>query len=146
MPDDLDHRTMSRGNKGAGLPLEAPSTWLVLALSGVFVSLGLLFLFAPRAGAGLFGIPAPPGQSLAYVIAIGLRDLAFGLYLFALTRLASRRAVGMILGITVLIPVGDVVLVAAERGFAPGHLLLHAASGLVLAAASAWLFTQAPQD
>jgi Domain of unknown function (DUF4267) len=143
MSDDLDDRAMSRGAQEPGLPLDAASSWLVFALAGVFVSLGLLFLFAPRAGAGLFGIPAPAGQGLAYVIAIGLRDLAFGLCLFALACLASRRIVGTVLSIMVLIPVGDVVLVAAERGFAPGHLLLHAASGLILAASSAWLLAQA---
>jgi hypothetical protein len=142
MPDDAHEEAIRRAAERTGMPLDAPSTWLVWALSGVFVVLGLLVLFAPRAGAALFGIPEPPGQGLAYVIAIGLRDLAFGLYLFALTRLAPRRTVGVILGITVLIPVGDVMLVAAERGFAASHLLLHAASGLVLAAASAWLLKQ----
>jgi hypothetical protein len=41
----------------------------------------------------------------------------------------------------VLIPAGDVAIVAVERGFSsPGHLLLHAASGATMAAGAAWLF------
>ena len=94
-----------------GSAADEPGTWLVLALSGLFVLLGLLFVFGPRTGAALFGIPAPEDAGLAYVSAIGLRDLAFGLYLFALSRLSTRRTVGAILGITVLIPVGDVIVV-----------------------------------
>ena len=131
----------------SGLPLHAPSTWLVLALSGVFVLLGLLFILAPRSGAALFGIPAPEGPGLSYVSAIGLRDLAFGAYLAALSRLASRRATGTVLGLTVLIPAGDVILVFLYRGFeSPHHLLLHAGSGLVMAAGSLWLLAQASHD
>ncbi len=124
-----------------GLALNEPSTWLVLALSAVFVSLGVLFLVAPRLGAALFGLPAPEGQSFGYLPAIGLRDLAFGLYLFALARLADARAVGTVLAITTLIPAGDVILVALARGWSL-HILLHAFSGLVMAASAAWLFAR----
>ncbi len=124
-----------------GLALNEPSTWLVLALSAVFVGLGVLFLAAPRLGAALFGLPAPEGQSFGYLPAIGLRDLAFGLYLFALARLADARAVGTVLAITTLIPAGDVILVALARGWSL-HILLHAFSGLVMAASAAWLFAR----
>ncbi len=138
---------MTNRSRESGLPLHAPSTWLVLALSGVFVLLGLLFVFSPRAGAALFGIAAPEGPGLSYVSAIGLRDLAFGAYLAALSRLATRRSVGTVLGLTVLIPVGDVIIVFLERGFeSPKHLLLHAVSGLVMAASSLWLLVQASHD
>ncbi len=127
--------------RARGLPLGEPSTWFVFALSALFVGLGLLFVLAPRLGAALFGLPAPEGQSFGYLPAIGLRDLAFGLYLFALARLATARAVATVLAITVLIPAGDVAIVAVERGFSsPGHLLLHAASGATMAAGAAWLF------
>lgn len=138
---------MTKWSDESGLALHEPSTWLVLALSGVFVLLGLLFIFVPRAGAALFGIAAPEGPGLSYVSAIGLRDFAFGAYLAALSRLSTRRAVGTVLGLTVLIPAGDVILVFLERGFeSPMHLLLHAGSGLVMAGASLWLFKQSSHD
>jgi hypothetical protein len=138
---------MTTRSENPRLPLHAPSTWLVLALSGVFVFLGILFVFAPRAGAAVFGIAPPEGPGLSYVSAIGLRDLAFGAYLAALSRLATRRVVATVLGLTVLIPSGDVILVFLERGFESlTHLLLHAGSGLVMAAASLWLFKQSSHD
>jgi hypothetical protein len=138
---------MTAGSEPSGLPLHEPSTWLVFALSGVFVVLGLLFILAPRAGAALFGIAAPEGPGLSYVSAIGLRDLAFGAYLAALSRVSMHRAVGTVLGLTVLIPIGDVILVFLERGFeSPKHLLLHAGSGIVMAGSALWLLAQASND
>jgi hypothetical protein len=138
---------MTHSSRSPGLPLHAPSTWLVLALSSVFVALGIVFVFAPRTAAALFGIAAPEEPGLSYVSAIGLRDLAFGSYLAALSRLSTRRMVGIVLGLTVLIPVGDVILVLLERGFGSlAHLLLHVGSGLVMAASSLWLLRQSSRD
>jgi hypothetical protein len=138
---------MTDRSEVSGLPLHEPSTWLVFALSGVFVLLGLLFIITPRAGASLFGIAAPEEPGLSYVSAIGLRDLAFGAYLAALSRLSTHRIVGTVLGLTVLIPVGDVILVFLARGFeSPPHLLLHAGSGIVMAASAFWLFKQPSHD
>ena len=137
---------MTDRGEPSGLSWSEPRTWLVLALSGLFIALGLLFVFAPRAGAALFGIAAPEGPGLSYVSAIGLRDLAFGSYLAALSRLSTRRTLGVVLGLTVLIPAGDVILVFLERGFdSPKHLLLHAFSGLIMALSSLWLL-QPSQD
>ena len=128
------------GGEPSGLPWSEPRTWLVLALAGVFMLLGLLFVFAPRAGAALFGIAAPEGPGLSYVSAIGLRDLAFGSYLAALARLSTPRTLGVVLGLTVLIPAGDIIIVFLERGLeSPKHLLLHAGSGLVMGLSALWL-------
>ena len=120
-------------------------SWIVLAPAVGLLLIGVVFLASPQTGAAIFGVPAPPGSE-PYLIAIGLRDIAFGLYVLALALLASRRAVGLVLGITVLIPLGDIALVAATRGWSAWrHLLLHAASGTYMAAASWWTLRQAHQ-
>src|SRR3712207_2523320 len=130
-----------------GLPGNAPSTWLVWCLGVVFIGLGLLFLLAPHAGAALFGLPAPDGSGFGYLPAIGLRDLAFGLYILILSFTATRRILGLIFAATVVIPVGDVIIVAAERGSdATLSLLLHGVSGAVMAGASLWLLRTASHD
>lgn len=125
----------------------APSTWLVRILSLVFVGLGLLFLMAPRAGAAVFGLSAPEGDSLGYLPAIGLRDLAFGLYLLILSFTATQRILGLIFAATLVIPMGDLVIVAAARG-SDGilNLLLHGASAAVMAAGSIWLLKSSTHD
>jgi len=135
------------GNPSRGLPGDAPSTWLVRFLAAAFVGLGLLFILAPRAGAALFGLPAPEGAGFGYLPAIGLRDLAFGFYLLILSFTATRRVLGLIFAATVIIPIGDVIIVGMERGFdAVLNLLLHGLSAAVMAGASLWLLAQASHD
>jgi hypothetical protein len=130
-----------------GLPGDAPSTWLVRLLAAAFVGLGLPFILAPRAGAALFGLPAPEGEGFGYLPAIGLRDLAFGLYLLILSFIATRRTLGLIFAATVIILIGDIIIVAVERGFdAVLNLLLHGASAAAMAGASLWLLAQASHD
>jgi len=123
------------------------SFWLTRLLSLVFIGLGLLFLVAPRAGAALFGLAAPEGESSGYLPAIGLRDLAFGLYLLILSFTAPRRSLGLILAATLVIPIGDLVIVAAVRGSdAVLNLMLHGVSAAVMAAGSIWLLRPSAHD
>ena len=123
-----------------GLPLRGARAWTVLALAAAFFLLGVLFVLAPRAGAALFGLPAPEGLGLGYVRAIGFRDLVLALYLTGLTLVASRRAVALVLGLTIVIPACDTALLIAVTGFAsPGHLALHAGTAVILAALAAWV-------
>jgi len=124
-------------------PAGRRGSWFLLALAGTFVGLGILFVAAPRLGAGLFGLPPPEGPALAYLVAIGLRDLAFGLYIAILSRRAAWPLLGMVLAATLVIPLGDLLILAAVRGLeSPAHLLLHGASGLVLAGTALWLLRQ----
>ena len=121
-----------------------PGTWLVLAPAVGLLLIGLVFLASPGLGAAIFGVPAPPGSE-PYLVAIGLRDIAFGLYILTLALWSSRRAVGLVLALTVLIPLGDIAIVARARGLsAPGHLVLHGASGLYMAAAALWVRSLLP--
>ena len=114
-----------------------------LAPALALVALGVVFIVSPRTGAAVFGLPAPEGHGTAWVAVVGLRDLAFGGYVLALALFSTRHAVALVLGTTVLIPLGDVLVLLAVRGFSsPGHLLLHLASGGVMAAA-AWLLRRA---
>ena len=123
-----------------GRALRGAAAGVVLGMAAVFLLIAALFLAAPALGVAVFGIPAPDGAGLAYVRAVGLRDLALGLYLLGLARFSSRRAVGVVLGATVVIPAGDMLLVLARQGLSsPGHLLLHALSGGCCAAVALWL-------
>ncbi len=103
-----------------------------------------LFIASPHTGAAVFGLPAPEGHGAAWVAVVGLRDLAFGGNVLALALLSIRHAVDLVLGTTVLIPLGDVLVLLAVRGFSsPGQLLLHLASAGLMAAAAAWLLRSA---
>ncbi len=131
---------MTRRDAPDDRALRGVGAWVVLAMAGVFLLIAALFVAAPALGAAVFGIPAPDGAGLAYVRAVGLRDLALALYLLGLACFSSRRAVGIVLGATVVVPVGDVLLVLAREGVSsPGHLLLHGLSGACCAAVALWL-------
>ena len=128
-----------------GRALRGARSLVVLAMAGVFLLIAALFVAAPVLGAAVFGVPAPDGAGLAYVRAVGLRDLALGLYLLGLALFSSRRAVGVVLAATVVIPVGDMLVVLMQEGLSsPGHLLLHGLSGGCCAAVALWLLRPEP--
>ena len=127
-----------------GPPIRNAVAWPALAPALALVALGVVFIASPRTGAAVFGLPAPEGHGAAWVAVVGLRDLAFGGYVLALALFSTRHAVALVLGTTVLIPLEDVLVLLAVRGFSsPGHLLLHLASAGVMAAAAAWLLRSA---
>ena len=137
---------IAQGNR-QGLPRRAWSIWLVRLLSLAFIGLGVLFLAAPRAGAAVFGLAAPEGEGFGYLPAIGLRDLAFGLYLLILSFTTTQRVLGLIFAATLLIPIGDLAIVASYRGSdAIPNLLLHGASAAVMAPGSIWLLKSSTHD
>ena len=116
------------------------ATWVAIAPAVALVLLGLVLIVTPTVGAGIFGLPLPPGSAAGYVPAIGVRDIAFGLYILALAWFSSRRAVGIVLALTALIPVGDILVLVVHTGLSsPWHLALHGVSGLYMAAAAAWV-------
>lgn len=111
---------------------------LFAAFGLAFGALAALLILAPAAGSRLFGLPAEGDPALAYVRALGVRDLALALWLLVLPRL-SLGAARALVGLGAVIPAGDLLLLLAERGLsAPGPLLLHTASGLALLALALW--------
>jgi hypothetical protein len=121
-------------------PLRGAGAWVVVAMAGVFLLIALLFIASPGLGAAVFGIPTTEEGGLGYVQAVALRDLALALYLLGLLRFSTRRAIGILLAATVVIPLGDLLLILARQGLSsPGHLLLHGISGGVCAAVAFWL-------
>ena len=117
-----------------------PTVWLALvrALGAVFGVLGALLIAWPQAGSALFGLETDNDLALAYVRALGFRDIALSLYLLVLS-MVSPRACRVVLGVSVLIPACDLLLMIVERGgSAHGSLVLHALSGICLAALALW--------
>jgi hypothetical protein len=126
-------------------PIRDPAAWPALPPAVALMVLGVVFIAAPGLGGAVFGMPAPEGDSAAWLAVVGLRDLAFGGYVLALALLSTWCAVGVVLGVTAVIPLGDVLILLALRGLSsPGHLLLHLASAGVMAAAAAWMLRDPP--
>lgn len=121
------------------LPARAP-VWAALLLGAVFLLIGICFVVAPRLGATIFGIAAEDAVALAYVRAIGFRDLALALYIFGLSAFSRRRALSTVLAASLVIPVCDITLVLSIAGWSSvGQLLIHLAGAVALASVSLWL-------
>jgi hypothetical protein len=112
--------------------------WSILTASFALVlgGLGVFFVLAPIPASSLFGMEAPAHADLAYVRALGIRDIGLCLAILAVLPISSK-ATRRLLAASGIIPAGDIALVLLESGLsAPLQLLLHAASGAVLLALS----------
>ena len=110
-----------------------PFAITTIAVSLVFLLLGLFFLAMPRAGASFYGAPTRDVAATTFVRAIGLRDVALALYLLGLTLSTRWRALTIILTATIVIPAGDIALLMMSGTARPVHYLLHGASLLCFA-------------
>lgn len=118
---------------------QAP-VWAALLLGAAFLLLGLGFCIAPERGAWLFGIEAADRTALAYVRALGFRDIALSFYIFGLLPLGARGGLSVVLATSIIIPACDIALVAALTGTtSAGSLMLHLAAAFVLLAVALWL-------
>ena len=109
-------------------------------LGAVFGCIGICFIAAPRLGATIFGIEAEDPLTLAYVRAIGFRDIALSLYIVGLAIFGSRRALSFVLGASLVIPACDIGLVLSVAGWsATPQLLIHIAGAAALALVSLFL-------
>lgn len=119
-----------------------PLRWALLGTSLLFASLGALFVCQPEQATALFGIPANTVAELVYVRAVGMRDVALAGYIALLTLFASTRAVLIVLSMTLVIPAGDLVLVAMAPYGGPLQLGLHLASATLFAGLAIWVWTR----
>ena len=123
-----------------GFGLRKGSTWAALSLGSAFLALGIGFAAAPRVGAWIFGIEAEPGSTLAYVRALGFRDIALSFYIFGLIAFGTRRGLSAVLAASLVIPACDVALVLAVSGWSSiGQVFVHLAGAASLAIVAAWL-------
>lgn len=118
--------------------LTRPLALSICLLSGVFLVLGGVFLAAPRWAAGFYGLPTSHAGALSYVRAVGLRDLALAAYLLGLVAAGQRHAIFIVLLATLVIPMGDIVLLASSGAGRPVHFLLHITSLMCFAALALW--------
>jgi hypothetical protein len=111
-------------------------TTVLTILIGIFpLTFGVRFLFdGPGAGAG-YGITAAAG---GFFVAKGIRDIVAGLNLLALFALGQRRATGVLMAITALIPVTDMIVVLTHGGTVATALGIHGLTAVVILL-DAWL-------
>lgn len=103
-------------------------------LLGIFpLTFGSEFLFAGASAATNFGIdPWPTGVAAGYFAVKGIRDIVIGLNLLALFALGQRRATGVLMAITAVIPIVDMITVFTHHGPAATALGVHGLTAVVM--------------
>ena len=88
------------------------------ALIGLgIIFIGARFLLAPEVAAAGFGLPASAaGDAGAYLTTKGVRDIVSGLFVLVLLATGQTRALGFVLLVASLIPLGDMAVVLAHTG------------------------------
>lgn len=109
-------------------------TTVLTVLLGVFpLTFGSQFLFAGHTAAPSFGIPEwPTGVAAGYFAVKGIRDIALGLNVLALLALRQRRATGVMMAITALVPIVDMITVFSHGGPAATALGVHGLTAAVM--------------
>ncbi|MGZ0151697.1 DUF4267 domain-containing protein [Kribbella sp. WER1] len=109
-------------------------TTVLTVLLGVFpLTFGSQFLFAGHTAAPSFGIAEwPTGVAAGYFAVKGIRDIVLGLNLLTLFALRQRRATGILMAISALIPITDMITVFTHGGPAATALGVHGLTALVM--------------
>ena len=100
---------------------------LVLAgLLGLFLSLvGAALILSPFSAVQAFGIDPSHMADIALAPGMGVRELAIGLTIVALAAMRKARALGAVLLIASIVPVGDFAIAGKALGYAAAarHLM-----------------------
>ena len=111
---------------------------VLTVLLGIFpLTFGTQFLFNGlfdgHGAATSFGIdPWPTGTAAGYFAVKGIRDIALGLNVLVLFALGQRRATGVVLAITTIVPIIDMITVLTHDGPAATAFGVHGLTAAVV--------------
>ncbi len=124
--------------------------WLVIGLALLLalaiIAIGAQYLVSPLTATRSFGLPLPePGTNIAWWLRLkGVRDIVSGLIILAFMAWGVPRAVGIVLLIETIIPVGDMLLILAAKGSAKSAFGIHGFTALLVILAAIPLVVGVP--
>jgi hypothetical protein len=113
---------------------------LAIVLNLFIVFIGYRFLFAPRAAAAAYGVPAKADGDAAYLSVKGLRDGGYGLLGLALLAFVGAHAEAWFMLVAALLPLGDTLIVLRNGGSRATAFGVHFATAMVVLISAALLF------
>jgi hypothetical protein len=102
-------------------------------LSAGIIFVGFRFLLFPYSGAHTFGLPIANPVDLPWVWTNGTRDIVLGIILATILVMKQRRIAGVLVCISILLPVTDTWIVIRTTGLNPTHLLIHGGTAIYMA-------------
>ena len=123
------------------------ATMLSLVVAVFILCIGISYLVAPEAIASGFGLPVwPTDAAAAFSNLKGVRDAVTGLVVLALLGLGQRRALGVVMLVFALIPMGDMLTVLLHDGAAATAFGMHGLTALFVAFTGLLLLRGQPGD
>jgi len=123
--------------------------WLALGMAGLIaagiIAIGTLYLARPRTAARGFGLLLPEeGANIDWWLRLkGVRDIASGLVILACMTWFGQQAVGLVLFVYAVVPIGDMLVVFGGKGSAKSAIGIHGVTATVMILASIPLMTGA---
>ena len=110
------------------------SIGLALLLAIAIITIGALYVASPMAATRSFGLPLPEaGTNIAWWLRLkGMRDIVSGLAVLAFMAWGVPRAVGIILLVEAIVPVGDMLLILAAKGSAKSAFGIHGFTAVLM--------------
>lgn len=118
---------------------------LASLLALAIIAIGSLYVASPKTIMPNFGLPLPEmSPDLAWWLRLkGVRDIVSGLAVLAFMTWGDPRAVGLVLLVETLVPLGDMSIVLAGKGSAKTALGVHGVTAAVMLLAAIPLLTGA---
>lgn len=107
----------------------------VLAVLGALFILyvGVSYVLTPESMAPNFGLPSwPQGDGDGFLPLKGIRDIVAGLTIIVLLAVRLRRALGWVLLVEALAPIGDMINVLSHDGSAAAAFGIHGATAALV--------------
>ena len=110
------------------------SIGLALLVAFAIIVIGAQYVATPRTATRSFGLPLPEeGANIAWWLRLkGVRDIVAGLAVLAFMAWGGSRAVGILLLVLAIIPVGDMLIVLAGKGSTARALGMHGVTAAVM--------------
>ena len=114
----------------------ALGTALLVALA--IIAIGTQYLASPLTATRSFGLSIPEnGTNIAWWLRLkGVRDIVSGLAVLAFMMWSAPSAVGIILLVEALIPVGDMLVILAAKGSTKSAFGIHGLTAVIMVLAA----------
>jgi hypothetical protein len=107
---------------------------LTLLLALAIIAIGTQYIVSPMAATRSFGLPLPENTAnIAWWLRLkGVRDIVSGLAVLAFLAWGAPGAVGLILLVEAIIPVGDMLMILAAKGSPKTAFGMHGHTAVIM--------------
>lgn len=116
--------------------------WLALGIALLvalaIIAIGTQYIVSPRAATRSFGLPLPQdGANIASWLRLkGVRDIVAGLTVLAFMMWGAPGAVGLLMLVEAIIPVGDMLVILAAKGSTKSAFGIHGLTAVMMVLAA----------